>query len=329
MTPKITIFIPTYNSGSILAETLDSVITQTYEKIEILCVDDGSTDDTMATLREFSKKDSRVKYFSKTNEGCVPFSWKFIFPKITGDFTLYMSHDDLLSPDCIGKMVDFANRSDEIDCVIPIVRYFENNLEERNDKHNAINGRYVSRAGQTMTGKEAFNLMLDYTIPGFAMWRTALIRRIGMPTTSFNSDEFAQRLWVKHCRAVAFSYGIFGYRQTETSIVRGFKPSHFYSLDSNLRLFDEMIDEDSVPPGRKQSLHFHYFESLLYLASRYHQEKHGLSDEEKRKIQDLIDQSYTRLRHDIHTPPSLKGFIVKTAALSRPIFNLLTHLKRY
>ena len=63
-TPKVSILIPCYNSERFIAETLDSCIEQTYNNIEIIVVDDGSTDHSLAIVRDYKSKDGRVKVIS-------------------------------------------------------------------------------------------------------------------------------------------------------------------------------------------------------------------------------------------------------------------------
>ena len=63
--PKISIIIPIYNSKLYLFECLDSVINQTLQEIEIICINDGSTDSSPQIIEEYVKKDSRVKVINK------------------------------------------------------------------------------------------------------------------------------------------------------------------------------------------------------------------------------------------------------------------------
>ena len=70
----VTIFMPVYNGKKYLNETLTSIINQTYKNFEVLLVDDSSTDNSLFILKEFEKKDSRFKVFSKPNGGMVAFA---------------------------------------------------------------------------------------------------------------------------------------------------------------------------------------------------------------------------------------------------------------
>src|SRR5690606_6814277 len=59
--PKVSVIVPCYNSSRYLRECMDSIINQTLKEIEIICVDDGSTDDTLEILNEYAKIDRRIR----------------------------------------------------------------------------------------------------------------------------------------------------------------------------------------------------------------------------------------------------------------------------
>ena len=67
--PLVSIVVPVCNVEKFLGECLDSVINQTLKEIEIICVDDGSTDHSLEILREYEKKDSRIIVITKPNSG--------------------------------------------------------------------------------------------------------------------------------------------------------------------------------------------------------------------------------------------------------------------
>ena len=67
--PKVSVILPVYNVGKYLRQSLDSLINQTLKDIEIICVNDGSTDDSYDILEEYKQKDSRIKVIHKENKG--------------------------------------------------------------------------------------------------------------------------------------------------------------------------------------------------------------------------------------------------------------------
>ena len=69
---KISVIIPCYNVEKFIREGLDSIISQTYKNLEIICVNDCSTDNTLNILEEYSRADKRIKVFSNDkNEGLI------------------------------------------------------------------------------------------------------------------------------------------------------------------------------------------------------------------------------------------------------------------
>ena len=91
--PKVSVVIPVYNVMQYLRECLDSVIAQTIKDIEIICVDDGSTDDSSVILQEYKAKDSRIHIFSQDNKGAGAARNKAI-NTATGEYVVFMDSDD-------------------------------------------------------------------------------------------------------------------------------------------------------------------------------------------------------------------------------------------
>ena len=65
----VSVIIPVYNTENYLSRCLDSVLNQSLENIEIICINDGSTDSSLEILKNYQKKDNRIKIINKNNEG--------------------------------------------------------------------------------------------------------------------------------------------------------------------------------------------------------------------------------------------------------------------
>ena len=91
--PKVSIIIPVYNTEKYLRECLDSVVNQTLKDIEIICVDDGSTDGSLTILREYAEEDHRFKVLIQDNSGSGPARTLGI-REAHGDFLAFMDADD-------------------------------------------------------------------------------------------------------------------------------------------------------------------------------------------------------------------------------------------
>ncbi len=93
--PKVSVIIPIYNMDAYLRECLDSVIKQSLKEIEIICVDDGSTDYTQTILIEYAWKDPRIKVITQTNHG-VAYARNVAIEKAKGDYLFFLDPDDWL-----------------------------------------------------------------------------------------------------------------------------------------------------------------------------------------------------------------------------------------
>ena len=93
--PKISVIIPVYNAENYLEKCLTSVITQSWENIEIICIDDGSTDQSVAILEKYSETDARIKIYTQKNKGAGK-ARNFGMSKVTGDYIHFLDSDDWL-----------------------------------------------------------------------------------------------------------------------------------------------------------------------------------------------------------------------------------------
>ena len=100
---EISIILPVYNSEEYIAQTLNSLLVQTFSDIEIICLNDGSTDNTLKILNEYSKKDSRIKVIDKENSG--PANTRNIgLDNATGKYIMFCDSDDLYEMEMCERM---------------------------------------------------------------------------------------------------------------------------------------------------------------------------------------------------------------------------------
>jgi glycosyltransferase involved in cell wall biosynthesis len=106
---KVSIVIPIYNAEKFLPECLDSVLAQTHENIEVICVDDGSTDGSLQLLRSYEEQDARVRVIAKPNGGCASARNAGI-EQAKSDWILFHDADDVLAADCIEQLLAIADK---------------------------------------------------------------------------------------------------------------------------------------------------------------------------------------------------------------------------
>jgi len=96
---KLSIVIPVYNAAKFVGRCIDSCINQTYKNVEIICIDDCSTDNSKEILESFQKKDDRIKCVFHSKNESQYIARRNGFLKATGDYILFIDSDDMLRLD--------------------------------------------------------------------------------------------------------------------------------------------------------------------------------------------------------------------------------------
>lgn len=121
---KFSVVLPVYNVADYLRECLDSLINQTYSNLEIICVNDGSTDNSLAILQEYAAKDSRIKIINQENQGLGQTRTNGM-PHATGDFISFIDPDDWIELDMFEKLAVYVKEKNPQVVQFNIRYYFE------------------------------------------------------------------------------------------------------------------------------------------------------------------------------------------------------------
>ena len=108
---KVSVCVPIYNVEKYLGECLDSIINQTLKDIEIICVNDGSTDNSLNILKEYAQKDNRIKIIDKTNSGYGA-SMNMALNSAKGEYIGVIESDDFAQKDMFETLYNLAKEND-------------------------------------------------------------------------------------------------------------------------------------------------------------------------------------------------------------------------
>ena len=129
--PLVSIIVPVYNSSKYLNECLDSILNQTYHNLEVICVNDGSVDNSLDILKDYEVKDNRVHVISKENEGtggAAP-ARNMGYKYATGKYVQWLDSDDFFELDMIKTLVEKAE-STNADIVICGAKCFDDRTKQ-------------------------------------------------------------------------------------------------------------------------------------------------------------------------------------------------------
>lgn len=116
MSPKVSVILSFYNAERTLERSIRAILDQTYQNIEFVIIDDGSTDGSLAIAQEFARQNSRVRLVTKPNTG-VSDSRNIGLDTSTGDWVYFVDADDWIVPDAIEAFMRAA-RNPEVDLVV-------------------------------------------------------------------------------------------------------------------------------------------------------------------------------------------------------------------
>ena len=128
---KVSVIVPVFNVESYLNESLDSILNQTLKDIEIICINDGSTDNSLDILENYAKKDKRIKIISKENEG-QGVARNVGLDNAQGEYISFVDSDDFIKKDMLEKLYNKAENNN-LDLVMCKVSSFDNETHEVDD----------------------------------------------------------------------------------------------------------------------------------------------------------------------------------------------------
>lgn len=112
MNKLVTVITPCHNAGDTIAQTIDSVLAQTYPNWEMIVVDDGSTDNSAEIIQDYALRDSRIKYFkTKKASGSPALPRNIGLDNAKGDYIAFLDADDLWLPEKLEKQLRFAEEN--------------------------------------------------------------------------------------------------------------------------------------------------------------------------------------------------------------------------
>ena len=120
-TPLVSVIIPVYNVAPYLREALDSVIYQTYTNLEILVIDDGSTDGSGAICDEYARRDSRIRVVHQENKG-LSTARNIGLDMMTGDIVAFLDSDDAFDHRMVEVMLNEMHHADIAVCGFSVHR---------------------------------------------------------------------------------------------------------------------------------------------------------------------------------------------------------------
>lgn len=229
---KLSVLVAVYNTESYLRQCLDSLVHQTFRDLQIICVDDASTDGSLALLKAFQETDSRIEVVALHENGGAAHARNVALKRAKGDYICFVDSDDWLDSRALQQVVDtFAHHplTDSVLFTCVMVR-------EGHQKIYPVPGR------EKWTGKEAFVASLTWQIHGVYAVRAEIHHRYPYDESCrAYSDDNTTRLHYLASREVRSCGARYYYRQHPESVTHAVGIRRFDYLKANRSMKETLI----------------------------------------------------------------------------------------
>ena len=232
--PVCTILVAAYNAEKYIGKCLDSLLGQTLQDIEVIVIDDKSTDRTREIIARYAAGNSCVhSLFLEENRGQAH-ARNAGLKVANGNYICFLDSDDWLAADALQQAVEVFESNPLADCVLfNVINYYSETLQET----------YPMPPFEVMDGQEAFEKSLSWTIHGVYMVRTDIHRRYPYDETCRSySDDNTTRLHYLAAREVRFCEGKYFYRQHPDSSTHKIGTGRYDYLKANAHM-KAMLEE--------------------------------------------------------------------------------------
>jgi glycosyltransferase involved in cell wall biosynthesis len=243
----VSIVIATYNRSKLLKECLESLLSQTYRDIELIVVDDGSTDDTQAMVSRMARKHSNIRFYPRPHLG-LPATRNFGLERAHGEFICFFDSDDIWPPDYIEIMVRNLQANPDFDAAYSKIKILAN--DETNGQFQTIDKLPSGHiTADIFLRSKAFNL------PSSTVLRKNAFNGIFWGESTGNCDDFDVFLRISTKSKFLYVPEIcMMYRKTEDSITASARRKLFtYHMYVMERFYFKLGGDLFVP--RKLALH--------------------------------------------------------------------------
>lgn len=226
---KFSVLVAVYNAVPYLQACLDSILHQSVDDLQILCVDDASTDDSAQILSEYAARDKRVEVIRLDRNQGQASARNVALTRAKGEWILMVDADDLLGEDALEEMERTMKRFPSADCIVlQLVRFGAAQATEREDGPTP---------DTVFTGAEACRAAINWKLNGLYAGRRDLYMRMPFDDSSrVYSDDNTSRIHYLLSRQVAVSAGEYLYRQHEASATHRFDLRRLDFLAANRSL---------------------------------------------------------------------------------------------
>lgn len=238
--PEISIIMPVYNGAEYLLETVGAIQAQTFRDYEVICVDDGSTDESPELLRQISEADCRFRVLRQKNAGAGA-ARNYGFPHARGEYVIFLDSDDLFDADFLKKMLDAIKKQKADIAACDFSRFYPDGSVT---EHEGIRLKWLPEGTKVFSYRDCPDYIMRVVnpTPWNKLYRTEFIRTHGFrfdEISSTNDVAFASVTVAAADRIAVVAESLVQYRVGHGGTISATKTKKLdnvsYAIDSAVR----------------------------------------------------------------------------------------------
>lgn len=238
MMKLVSIIVPVYNVETYLKECLESIIFQDYKNIEVIAVNDGSTDSSGEILQKYATIDNRIKVFHKSNGGLAS-ARNYGLAQASGEYILFVDSDDLIAPNSLSTLIEIASIHDADIISFGLKKFYKNtNIKEITNSSSKIAKKINKEILFKICFDEGFGS--DYCHGAYVcarFYKSASIRPLlfNKNRLLYEDEDFTSKLILSLSndhQIILFDSPIYYYRQRKSSLVHSKRIHRLFALYS-------------------------------------------------------------------------------------------------
>ena len=262
--PTISVLMPVYNSAKFVTEALDSLLVQTYEDFEIVCVDDGSTDGSAELLDDYALRDGRMRVFHQQNAGAAA-ARNFALDQARGLYLCFMDSDDFVEPSMLRELMDRMEQHD------PELVLFDVDMYRQQEAQFVPSGAIKQGMFPVDTPfapyqiKGLYRNMRGYTVG--RLYRTSYVRDMGVRFPSISAHEdmpFSYVLFSGARKVVFVDKALYHYRIHGTDTVTQRSNATFVPMFEALEEFRRGLELRGLWQVYEQEFENYFMHMLMW-----------------------------------------------------------------
>ena len=185
--PLVSIGLPVFNGADFLEYALDTLLSQSYQNIEVIVCDNASTDETQSIVERYCRNDERVKYHRHEKNLGAAFNFNSTFHMSSGEYFRWAAHDDIVHENCIEQSVIAMESDDSICLVHPLTGQIDENGDITGHQYTGID----SMIPESATASEQYRILIQERgawVRIFGLIRSSVLRSTALFDNYVGSD---------------------------------------------------------------------------------------------------------------------------------------------